>query len=224
MERSAPDSRAGTPVPRAPAGSDASRSASVLPVGKFTSPPKAKVTGWPSPSQSGSIGELLADTARTGWPDRGGRCTGPAARCDPPADNHQPTRATRVRPSAHTTRFLRTLREVATGRDGSGGNRAGSNSAGTAGPGAQVQRHQEIGAGVTDGQVVHRHCGSIENPADPRSLPVRWTPCPPSAAPVPAHRWIPRNRHRRRRRRRRRRPPASSRVRSGSGSCPRRAG
>ena len=40
----APDSRLRTPVPRAVVGSAASRSPSVLPEGKLTSPPKAKVT------------------------------------------------------------------------------------------------------------------------------------------------------------------------------------
>ena len=63
MERSTPESRAGTVGPRASLGSAASRSPRLVPAGKWTSPPKAKVTACPFPSQSGS---------RRGFPACGG--------------------------------------------------------------------------------------------------------------------------------------------------------
>jgi hypothetical protein len=58
MERSTPASNCWAPGPRAVAGSSASRAARALPAGKLLSPAKARVTGFPLPSQSGSSGDL----------------------------------------------------------------------------------------------------------------------------------------------------------------------
>src|ERR1700722_2121973 len=65
MERSTPERSAGTVGPRALEGSAASRSPSVVPAGKWTSPPKAKVTACPLPSQSGLGGGLVAGDGGT---------------------------------------------------------------------------------------------------------------------------------------------------------------
>src|ERR1700685_2140612 len=54
MERSTPESSAGTVGPSASEGSAARRSPRVVPAGKWTSPPKAKVSVCPALLQSGS--------------------------------------------------------------------------------------------------------------------------------------------------------------------------
>src|SRR5271168_470368 len=112
MERSTPERRAGTVGPRASEGSAASRSPNVVPAGKWTSPPKAKVTACPSPLQSGSSrfdvgpGRLLGDGVEP-WGDDGGDVANAGAPWPPPPLRYRPRRARASRKARDQTIRLR---------------------------------------------------------------------------------------------------------------------
>ena len=145
MDRSAPASSAGTVGPRAVAGSAASRSPRVVPVGKWTSPPKARVTGLPSPVQSGSRRRSLG-TGVPAWVRGPGRCGG-AATCEgplPPVNRTTPRMMAASRPRAHRNRLRRTRRD--TSRGTSGGGHPGRDLAGSGRSSRSAQTGRSTGA------------------------------------------------------------------------------
>jgi len=103
--------------PNAVAGSSARRSPNVVPAGKCTSPPKASVTGFPLPSQSGLRGESAADGGLLAPCDFGWWTAGAFEWCFPPWTITSPIATAASRSAADQKRRVRlTRREVSSGR------------------------------------------------------------------------------------------------------------